>query len=234
MKLTYKAFVEEICQFKLFILEIDMFEIKAKMLAQATQDSKFRSRLIAEPLAVIAEKGWDVPTQTQITVVEETPNHYYLVLPALELLDEQPKANQTPQTPENPSSISSTGHMLEIEVQLLAQAAQDSEFCSRLITDPKTVMAEKGLNFPTDIQVTVLQETSNHYYLVLPALDFLELEDNRELSDEELELVAGGGLDSANKKWTGCASHQKGCVATNGCGAAAEAGGRIIGGLGRR
>lgn len=149
-----------------------MFEIKAQMLAQAVQDSKFRSRLIAAPLAVIAEKGWDVPTQTQITVVEETSTSYYLVLPVLELSDEQLKVNQTTQTPENPSSISSTGHMIEIEVQLLAWAAQDLEFRSRLIADPKTVMAERGLYFPTDIQITVLEETLNHYYFVLPALDF--------------------------------------------------------------
>ncbi|PHJ76220.1 hypothetical protein VF07_36955, partial [Nostoc linckia z6] len=82
--------------------------------------------------------------------------------------------------------------MLEIEVQLLARAAQDIDFRNDLIADPKTVMAQKGLNFPTNIQVSVLEETPNRYYLVLPALDFSELEANRELSDAELELVAGG------------------------------------------
>ncbi|WP_445634081.1 NHLP leader peptide family RiPP precursor [Nostoc sp. DSM 114161] len=106
--------------------------------------------------------------------------------------------------------------MLEIEVQLLARAAQDSNFRSRLIADPKTVMAQKGLNFPTNIQVSVLGETPDRYYLVLPALDFSELETNRELSDKELELVAGGA-DTDNHSWTGCASGQKGCVATNCC-----------------
>ncbi|MEH1924329.1 NHLP leader peptide family RiPP precursor [Nostoc sp.] len=197
-----------------------MFEIKAQMLTQAVQDSHFRSRLIANPLTVAAENGWDIPTQTQMTVVEETPSHYYLVLPALgtqkDLANEELLANQTAQTSENSELVSSTGHMLEIEVQLLAQAAQDCDFRSRLIADPKTVMAQKGLNFPTNIQVSVLQETSNHYYLVLPALDFSELEANRELSDAELELVAGGA-NSQNHSWTGCASGQSGCVATKGC-----------------
>ncbi|MFN6535640.1 MAG: NHLP leader peptide family RiPP precursor [Nostoc sp. EkiNYC01] len=194
-----------------------MFEIKAQMLTQAVQDSHFRSRLIADPLVVAAEYGWNIPTQTQITVVEETPSHYYLVLPVLgtqkDLANEDSIANQTP---ENSDSVSSTAHMLEIEVQLLARAAQDSSFRSRLIADPKTVMAQKGLNFPTNIQVSVLEETPNRYYLVLPALDFSELEANRELSDTELELVAGG-TDTDNHSWTGCASGQKGCVATNGC-----------------
>ncbi|WP_099084369.1 NHLP leader peptide family RiPP precursor, partial [Nostoc linckia] len=162
-----------------------MFEIKAQMLTQAVQDSHFRSRLIANPLAVAAENGWNIPTQTQITVVEETPSHYYLVLPAL---DTQDLVNQTPEN----SDVNSTAHMLEIEVQLLARAAQDIDFRNDLIADPKTVMAQKGLNFPTNIQVSVLEETPNRYYLVLPALDFSELEANRELSDAELELVAGG------------------------------------------
>ncbi|MEH2070409.1 MAG: NHLP leader peptide family RiPP precursor [Nostoc sp.] len=202
-----------------------MFEIKAQMLTQAVQDSHFRSRLIANPLAVAAENGWDIPTQTQMTVVEETPSHYYLVLPALQLsalgtqkdlLGEDLIANQTAQTPENSDLVSPTAHILEIEVQLLARAAQDCDFRTRLIADPKTVMAEKGLHFPTNIQVSVLQETPDHYYLVLPALDFSELEANRELSDAELELVAGGA-DTDNRSWTGCASGQSGCVATSGC-----------------
>ncbi|MBD2610064.1 MAG: NHLP leader peptide family natural product precursor [Nostoc sp. GBBB01] len=189
-----------------------MFEIKAQMLTQAVQDSHFRSRLIANPLAVAAEYGWNIPTQTQITVVEETPSHYYLVLPALGTQD---LANQTPEN----SDVNSTAHMLEIEVQLLARAAQDVDFRNDLIADPKTVMAQKGLNFPNNIQVSVLEETANSYYLVLPALDFSELEANRDLSDAELELVAGGA-DTQNHSWTGCASGQSGCVATKGCDAA--------------
>ncbi|MEH2070410.1 MAG: NHLP leader peptide family RiPP precursor [Nostoc sp.] len=197
-----------------------MFEIKAQMLTQAVQDSHFRSRLIANPLAVAAENGWNIPTQTQITVVEETPSHYYLVLPALgaqkDLKNEELIANQTAQTPENSDLVSSTAHILEIEVQLLARAAQDSDFRNRLIANPKTVMAQKGLHFPTNIQVSVLQETPDHYYLVLPALDFSDLEANRELSDAELELVAGGA-NSQNHSWTGCASGQSGCVATANC-----------------
>ncbi|WP_445634082.1 NHLP leader peptide family RiPP precursor [Nostoc sp. DSM 114161] len=191
-----------------------MFEIKAQLLTQAVQDSYFRNRLIADPLTVAAEYGWNIPTQTQITVVEETPSHYYLVLPALGTQD---LANQTPEN----SDVNSTAHILEIEVQLLARAAQDCDFRTRLIADPKTVMAQKGLNFPTNIQVSVLEETANRYYLVLPALDFSELETNRDLSDAELELVAGGS-DTQNHSWTGCASGQSGCVATKGCDAAAS------------
>lgn len=214
-----------------------MLEIKIQMLTQAAQDSEFRSQLIVDPMAAIAEKGWDVPTRTQITVVEETSSHYYLVLPPLEpsdldtekdLSDEQIKMNQAVQTSANSLSLTPTGHMLEIEVQLLARAAQDSEFRSHLIANPKAVMAEKGFNVPANIEVTVLQETPNHYYLVLPVLDFSELEADKELSDEELELVAGGGIDSENGQWTGCASGQSGCVATNGCQVAADIGGELL------
>ncbi|MFB2876325.1 NHLP leader peptide family RiPP precursor [Floridanema aerugineum] len=183
-----------------------MVEIKAQLIKLALQDSEFRNRLIVDPKGAIAKAGLDVPTETQITVMKETPNHHYLVLPPLELLEgkleedfshEQLKINEEVQTPASFSSTDPTGHILETQVQLLTRILRDSEFRNRLIADPKGVMAEKGLNVPADVQVTVLQETPSHYYLVLPAFDFPELEAGRELSDEELEFVAGGMSNEA-------------------------------------
>ena len=92
-------------------------------------------------------------------------------------------------------------------------------------------MAEKGLEIPTDIQINVVKETPNTYYLVLPAVETLQAGVGS-LTDAQLEAVAGGStgclnmdhlealqreLDSHNSLWTGCASGQGGCIATNGC-----------------
>lgn len=119
-----------------------------------------------------------------------------------------------------------TGRMPNLEAQLITQAIQDPAFRQRLVGNPKAVLAEQGLDVPEDVQINVLQESSTQYYLVLPALELpTGSGEVAELSDEELEAVAGGvNLDSQNRNWTGCASGQSGCVATNGCTAAAVVG----------
>lgn len=138
--------------------------------------------------------------------------------------------NQPLPTPSD-SASSDGGRMSQIEKQVIAQALKDPAFRDRLIADPKAVMAEKGLEIPADIQINVVRETPNSYYLVLPAVETLQAGAGS-LTDAQLEAVAGGStgclntdhleglqreLDSHNSLWTGCASGQSGCIATNGC-----------------
>ena len=139
--------------------------------------------------------------------------------------------NQPVSTPSG-SPSSDSGRMSQIERQVIAQALVDPAFRDRLMADPKAVMAEKGLEIPADIQINVVKETPNTYYLVLPALD-LPQSGRGSLTDAQLEAVVGGAsaggcfdaidelkeqTDSHNSMWTGCASGQSGCIATNGCG----------------
>jgi Nitrile hydratase, alpha chain len=50
-------------------------------LDRAASDPAYRSRLISDPSAALAEAGIQVPSGVQVTVVEYDPNHRYLVLP---------------------------------------------------------------------------------------------------------------------------------------------------------
>lgn len=140
--------------------------------------------------------------------------------------------NQPVPTPGG-SSSSDSGRISQIERQVIAQALIDPAFRDRLIADPKSVMAEKGLEIPDDIQINVVKETPNTYYLVLPAAE-IPLSGPGSLTDGQLEAVVGGDggagdvpgeqcrrlaeeHNSRNQLWTGCASGQGGCIATNGC-----------------
>ncbi|WP_446343576.1 NHLP leader peptide family RiPP precursor [Coleofasciculus sp. F4-SAH-05] len=81
----------------------------------------------------------------------------------------------------------------DLEAQLIERAWQDEAFRQALLSNPKAVIeAEFGKKLPEDLQVTVLEETPNLIYIVLPTNPD-ELTD-QDLSDEELDLVAGGSM----------------------------------------
>ena len=63
-----------------------------KLIARAWSDEKFKARLLAEPAAVLAQNGIDVPAGREVRVVEDTDTIAHLVLPlppSDELGDEQ-------------------------------------------------------------------------------------------------------------------------------------------------
>jgi nitrile hydratase alpha subunit len=87
------------------------------------------------------------------------------------------------------------------EEMLVQRAAQDDAFRKQLVTDPKTAIFEAfGFRIPSDVRITVIEETSDEVYLVLPASCA-----SAELAERELAMVAGGAelKDSASSsKWT--------------------------------
>ncbi|WNZ43916.1 NHLP leader peptide family RiPP precursor [Leptolyngbya boryana CZ1] len=114
------------------------------------------------------------------------------------------------------STDPNSGRMSEIEAQLISQAMQDAGFRDRLLTNPKTVLAEQGLNIPDTVQIQVMQETTTQFYLVLPASESTPPPDGSAISEQELEAIAGG-VDTTNTSWTGCASGRSGCIVSTNC-----------------
>jgi hypothetical protein len=57
-------------------------EFENRIVARATQDEGYLARLKSDPRAAIAdETGIRVPESVTIEVLEETPDHAYLVIP---------------------------------------------------------------------------------------------------------------------------------------------------------
>jgi hypothetical protein len=70
-------------------------------------------------------------------------------------------------------------------------AAQDPDYKKLLKDDPKDVIAKQlQIEVPADLNVKVVEEDANTMYIVVP---FAPAE-GAELSDSDLEAVAGGGL----------------------------------------
>lgn len=77
-----------------------------------------------------------------------------------------------------------------IEQEIRVKSLKDSEFRQHLLENPKSAIeAAMGVNIPETLNIKVIEESANHLVLTVPpALS----DGGNELSEEQLEAVAGG------------------------------------------
>lgn len=85
--------------------------------------------------------------------------------------------------------------------KVIAKAWVDEEFKKRLIDDPAAVLKENGIEMPEGMTVRLVEGKENEILVRLPSRP----PDSSELSDEDLEKVAGGISFPINQngQWTG-------------------------------
>ena len=73
----------------------------------------------------------------------------------------------------------------ELKTKILSKAAEDGDFRTQLIADPKAaISAETGMTIPEGFDVAVHEDSATTAHLVLPP--------SPKLTETEMELVAGG------------------------------------------
>ena len=78
----------------------------------------------------------------------------------------------------------------DIEAHIIGQAWKDEAYKQELLSNSKAVIErEFGVQLPAEVNVRVMEENLTNLYFVLPARPNLS---NVELSEEQLETVAGG------------------------------------------
>ena len=82
----------------------------------------------------------------------------------------------------------------ELETTVVVKAIKDKEFRKKLLSNPRAAVVaavkevDPDFEIPPDMEVKVFEEPKRAFYLVLPQTPT----ENIEISDEDLEKVAGG------------------------------------------
>ncbi|GAB4055226.1 nitrile hydratase subunit alpha [Catellatospora paridis] len=116
----------------------------AKVVARAWTDPDYRRRLLAEGTAAIKELGFGGSQGEHIVVVENTPATHNVVVCTLCSCYPWPVLGLPPSWYKDPA------------------------YRARMVREPRTVLAEMGLELGDDVQITVRDSTSEVRWLVLP------------------------------------------------------------------
>ena len=77
----------------------------------------------------------------------------------------------------------------ELKTKILTKAAEDGEFRTRLLTDPRaTISTELGMTIPEGFDVAVHEDSGTTAHLVLPP--------SPALTEADLKAIAGGSHDA--------------------------------------
>ncbi len=119
--------------------------IGSKIVAKAWVDPVFKEKLIAEPLKTINETfGLDVSTPLDVVVLENTPSVHNVVVCTL---------------------CSCYPRML---LGIPPAWYKSIDYRSRVVAEPRQVLAEFGTHIPEDVEVRVSDSTADLRFLVLP------------------------------------------------------------------
>jgi hypothetical protein len=148
-----------------------------QIVTRAWEDEAFKQELLSDPKPAIEQAtGEKLPEGLIVRVVQETPESRFLLLPS--------PSEVTPEMLEQLRQGEAGAFSL-----VIARSLEDEAFKQQLISDPNRVIEQElGISIPPSVQLQVLEQEPNLQYLVLPQQPDAE----GELSEEELEAVAGG------------------------------------------
>jgi hypothetical protein len=87
--------------------------------------------------------------------------------------------------------------------QAYREGLQDESFRQRLLEDPRGAIEEElGTQLPEEVEVVAVEETAETIYLVLPSDS--RIGGGGELSERELEAMAGGDGVGSSDTWSYC------------------------------
>jgi nitrile hydratase len=116
----------------------------AKVVARAWTDPEYRARLLEDGTAAIAEFGFSGPQGENIVVVNNAPGVHHVVVCTLCSCYPWPVLGLPPAWYKDPA------------------------YRARIVREPRTLLAELGMELDDTVEITVWDSSSEVRYLVLP------------------------------------------------------------------
>ena len=116
----------------------------AKVVAKAWTDPEYKSRLLSDGTAAVAEMGFKGPQGEHIVVLENSPTLHHLVVCTLCSCYPWPVLGLPPSWYKDPA------------------------YRSRAVREPRALLAELGLELGDDVEIRVHDSSSEVRYMVLP------------------------------------------------------------------
>ncbi|MBO1052034.1 MAG: NHLP leader peptide family natural product precursor [Dolichospermum sp. DET73] len=181
-------------------------DLEIHLITRALKDESFRAELIANPKAVIEQEiGSKLPDKLEITVLEETEDTIYMVLPCnpYEGLSEDELQANLGMTYEDVALwvLEQQRNTLldeESSVRIIAQAWRDEAYKQELLNNP-IVLLEKALGekVQTNLNTKIFVETGNTLYIPLAnILDYFAGSEElyeKEMLQVNLPMAIGSG-----------------------------------------
>jgi nitrile hydratase len=133
----------------------------ARLVARAWIDDGFRARLLEDAHAASAELGIRIPDDPHVTVLENSADVHHLVVCTLCSCYPRSLLGRPPDW------------------------YKSLNYRSRAVSEPRSVLAEFGLELSDDVAVRVVDSTADHRYLVLPDRP----EGTESMSEDELVAI---------------------------------------------
>ncbi len=127
-------------------------------IARALRDPAFRFQLKADPKQALQENGISVSDSQTVTVLESRAGQIFFVLPmktSAELAHLQ-------------EAVASGLPQRVIRASVILRTWDDRAYKAALLEAPKETLLEAGMPIPAVTELTVLENTPEQLYLVLP------------------------------------------------------------------
>jgi hypothetical protein len=148
---------------------------------KALNDAKFRALAKKDGRAALESAGVKVPAGTAVHVFENTPAALHVVLPAKVDLKGSPVDPQV--------------------LKVFEKAWADASFKKQLLSSPaEAIKAATGAQIPKNLKITAHEDGKDSFNFVLPYV----APASGELSDADLEMVAGGKGAQATQVAVAC------------------------------